>query len=65
MYTFTYTHIYICVYVYVFFFFINNDLTPLERQHFAALREELKLRKAAGEKDIVIRSGKIVLLPKK
>ena len=45
--------------------FINNDLTPLERQHFAALREELKLRKAAGEKDIVIRSGKIVLLPKK
>jgi uncharacterized coiled-coil protein SlyX len=40
--------------------FINPDLTLLERQHAAALREELKLRKAAGENNIGIRGGKIV-----
>lgn len=45
--------------------FINPDLTQLERQHAAALREELKLRKAAGEKDIGIRGGKIIHLTQK
>lgn len=40
--------------------FINADLTLQERQHRAALRDELKVRLAAGEKDIGIRGGKIV-----
>ena len=40
--------------------YINRDLTLQERQHQSALRNELKLRRAAGEKDIGIRAGKIV-----
>ena len=44
--------------------FINADLTVLQRQYRSALREELKLRLASGEKDFVIRAGKIVPLRK-
>jgi hypothetical protein len=45
--------------------YINADLTLQERQHRNALREELKLRKTAGEQDIGIRAGKIVHISKK
>ena len=45
--------------------YINRDLTPQERQHQLALRNELKLRRAAGEKDISIRAGKIISMAKK
>ena len=44
--------------------FINTDLTPLERQHRSALREELKLRIAAWERDIAIRPDKIIRINK-
>ena len=40
--------------------FINADLTPLERHHQSALREELKLCIAARTKGSAIRSDKIV-----
>ena len=40
--------------------YISPDLTRKEREHSKALREELLRRKAAGEKDIFIKFGKIV-----
>jgi len=40
----------------------NDDLTEKERMEGKKLREELKQRKEAGEKDIAIRRGKIVKL---
>jgi hypothetical protein len=45
--------------------YINADFTLQERQHRSALRKELKLRMAAGEKEIGIRAGKIVHIAKK
>ena len=40
--------------------YISPDLTPKERSQNKLLRDELKTRKAAGEKDIYIKYGKIV-----
>ena len=40
--------------------FISPDLTPKERSLNKTLRDELKARRSAGEKDIYIRRGKIV-----
>jgi len=40
--------------------YISPDLTPKERAHNKKLREELKARKDAGEKNIFIKHGKIM-----
>jgi len=40
--------------------YISPDLTPKERAHNKKLREELKARKDAGEKNIFIKHGKIL-----
>ena len=40
--------------------FISPDLTPKEREINKKLREELRNRKQAGEKNMTIRYGKIV-----
>ena len=45
--------------------YINREFTLQERQHQLALRNELKLRRAAGTKDISIRAGKIISMAKK
>ena len=39
--------------------YISPDLTLKEREQGKKLREELKKRKEAGEKDIYIKSGKM------
>ena len=41
--------------------FIFPDLTPKERQTNKKLREELRNRKQVGEKNLIIRRGKIVV----
>ena len=41
--------------------FISPDLIPKEREVNKRLREELKSRKEAGEKNLMIRRGKIVV----
>ena len=43
--------------------FISPDLTPKERELNRKLREELKVHKDAGEKDLYIRRGRIVIDP--
>ena len=43
--------------------YISPDLTPKERSHNKKLRDELKMRKDAGEKDLYIKPGKIVSRP--
>lgn len=43
--------------------YINPDQTKAEREKAKKLREELARRRQAGEKDIVIRKGKIVSVP--
>ena len=43
--------------------FISPDLTPKERESNRKLRVELKARKDAGEKDLYIRRGWIVVDP--
>ena len=40
--------------------FISPDLTIKEREINRALHQELKRRKEAGEKDLVIKRGKII-----
>ena len=40
--------------------YINNDLTPMQRDQEHRLRDELRRRKADGETNLKIRSGKIV-----
>ncbi|XP_070196725.1 uncharacterized protein [Littorina saxatilis] len=40
--------------------YINHDQTPMQRQKYKDLRVELDQRAAAGEKNLVIRQGKIV-----
>ena len=40
--------------------YISPDLTPKERSQNKLLRDELKMQKAAREKDIYIKRGKIV-----
>ena len=40
--------------------YINPDLTPREREQGRKLREELASRRQKGEKNLVIRKGKIV-----
>jgi len=40
--------------------YISPDLTPKEHSQNKLLRDELKMQKAAGEKDIYIKRGKIV-----
>ena len=42
-------------------FFISPDLTLKEQEVNRRLREELKNRKDAGEKNLMIRQGKIVV----
>lgn len=41
--------------------FFNPDLTKKEREESKKLRDELKKRRNEGEKDLVIRNGKIVV----
>ena len=41
--------------------FISPDLTPKERETNKKLREELRNQKQAGEKNLIIRCGKIVV----
>ena len=41
--------------------YISPDLTPKEREANRRLREELKNRKDAGEKNLMIKRGKIVV----
>ncbi len=41
--------------------FINPDLTKLERREQYELRNELKRRKAAGEANLIIRGGAVVV----
>ena len=43
--------------------YISPDLTPKEHSHNKKLRDELKMRKDAGEKDLCIKRGKIVSRP--
>ena len=43
--------------------YISPDLTPKERSQNKLLRDELKLRRSAGEKDLYIKRGKIVSRP--
>ena len=43
--------------------YISPDLMPKERQQSKKLRDELKRRKDAGEKDLYIKFGKIVSHP--
>jgi len=43
--------------------YISPDLTPKERAHNKKLREELKSRKDAGEKNIFIKHGRIISRP--
>lgn len=45
--------------------FINNDYTRKQRLEQKQLRDELKMRKDAGETNIGIRRGEIVTLPEK
>lgn len=40
--------------------YFNPDYTPLERQKYKKLREEIAIRTKAGEKDLTIRNWKIV-----
>ena len=40
--------------------YISPDLTPKEHSQNKLLRDELKMQKTAGEKDIYIKCGKIV-----
>ena len=40
--------------------YINPDFTPTERKQQKELRDELRRRREEGERDIVIRNGKIV-----
>ena len=40
--------------------YFNPDHTPLERQRYKDLREQIVIRTNAGERDLVIRNGKIV-----
>jgi hypothetical protein len=40
--------------------YVNPDQTPLQRRKYQELREEKDRRTAAGEKNLVIRQGKIV-----
>ena len=40
--------------------YITPDLTPAERETARKLREELTVRRAAGETNLIIRKGKIV-----
>jgi hypothetical protein len=41
--------------------YINPDLTKLQREKDFQLRQELKRRKEAGEKDLIIKSGRIIM----
>ena len=43
--------------------YISPDLTPKERSLHKKLRDELKTRKNAGEKDLYIKRGKIITRP--
>ena len=43
--------------------YVSPDLTPKEREQNKLLREELRSRKAAGEKDLYIKFGRIVPRP--
>ena len=45
--------------------YVNPDLTPEERESRRKLRQELALRRAAGENDIIIRHGSIVKVTNK
>ena len=47
----------VCTYQNVF---ISPDLSPKERASNKILRQELRLRKEAGEANLIIRCGKIV-----
>lgn len=44
--------------------YINPDLTSKEREQEKVLRKEKKERESKGEKDLVIRNGKIVVRKK-
>ena len=41
--------------------FIHQDLTPKEREARKKLVEEMKQRRANGEKDLILVNGKIVV----
>ena len=43
--------------------YVSPDLTPKEREQNKQLREELRTRKAPGEKDLYIKFRRIVLCP--
>lgn len=45
--------------------YINPDYTTKQREENKALREEMRRRKEGGEKDLIIRKGKIVQLDPK
>ena len=40
--------------------YIQPDMTPTEREAYRKLQEELKRRKTLGEKNLIIRNGKII-----
>ena len=43
--------------------YVSPDLTLKEREQSKQLREELRARKASGEKDLYIKFGRIVPRP--